>query len=316
MAELNNIKRLRETLEEYAKIEVPDDLDPWAKMHSRLVGITPSTGKIESARLDADKKLSSARRRGERRMLRPGFSMLPIMIVGVTLLMLGVFAATRVAEPGASKGYEFVPVGMVRHLVVNSRQVGLGPDPEKSDVGAPITSTIEVWFANAPKDYLIRTHFAHYNGPGEPKISEGWELNDMLYIADPEEKIVLWQSWPYPSVYAPNPDFLSNWLQQPNARIISDTVMDGRPMTVIEVDSGTDEKNQRWVDKETNRVLQWRDITTDSINTAKVTVDELLDANTLAPDFFEFKLPEGYTLQERILPSTLIPVASPTKTSP
>ncbi len=192
MAELNNIKRLRETLEEYAKIEVPDDLDPWAKMHSRLVGITPSTGKIESARLDADKKLSSARRRGERRMLRPGFSMLPIMIVGVTLLMLGVFAATRVAEPGASKGYEFVPVGMVRHLVVNSRQVGLGPDPEKSDVGAPITSTIEVWFANAPKDYLIRTHFAHYNGPGEPKISEGWELNDMLYIADPEEKIVLW----------------------------------------------------------------------------------------------------------------------------
>jgi hypothetical protein len=311
---LNKVERLQETLHQYTIREVPDDLDPWPSMQDRLARATSPQGNVKPTPWPVSMRttLSVAGRRAQRhRGLRLSLPMLLVVIMGAATLGLAIFASLKITNPGASGGSEFVPAGKVRHIMLSTDHEG---QASYNGTATVTTGTIEVWLANGPDNYLQRTSYRDYGSDNsKPQTTEVWVQDNMLYTMIPDDKVVLWQPWSFAPIYAPDPNRISDLLKEPNARIISDTIMDGRKVVVIEVPSLIGH-HQEWIDKDTNRAFQWRDVDTQvgvnpTTDTAKIVVDELVDASTLAPNFFEFKLPEGYTLQERIMPT---PVSTPT----
>jgi hypothetical protein len=206
-----------------------------------------------------------------------------------------------------------VPAGKVRHIVLNNDREGQVTYNGATEI---TTGTNEVWLANSRNDLLQRTHYQGYGSGSDSSTSqttEVWVQDGKLYTMIPDEKVVVWNPWPYPSIYAPDPSRISSLLKQPNAHVISDSVMDGRHVVVVDVPNPVGD-HQEWIDKDTNRAFQWKDEITQAganpiTDTTKIVVDELVDASTLPPNFFQFVLPQGYTLQERVMPT---PVDTPT----
>lgn len=258
----------------------------------------------------ADKRPLIAARR-----MNVSVPMAMIVILGLALVSLELITNNNGwrLSLGTNASSDFVPAGKVRHIVI-------------SKVAEPMTGTIEFWYANGPNNLLQRARWLDYGvsgaGNGKPKTAEGWVVDGKTYVMIPADKVVLWTPGTFPAYLAPDPNhpnIISNMLQQPNARIISDTVMDGRNVVVIGVASPS-EDDQTWIDKDTQRPFQWRYVLKqgpgrNDITTEKLVVYELMDANTLPPDFFKFTLPEGYKLVERQIPTpTPTAVSTPTAT--
>jgi hypothetical protein len=247
--------------------------------------------------------------------------MLSVLLVSVAAAGVAIFVGIKPAQPSAGGDSDFVPAGKVRHIVIERRLEG---DASKvSDVLRPVTGTIEAWYSNGPKSMLQHVFYNDYDAQtGKTKRSEVWVEEGTMYTQVLEKKVVLWQAWPYDPVYAPNPNLARDLLQQPNSRVISDTVIDGRNTLVISWPDSSGE-NQWWIDKDTNRAYRWQvilaqDTTPGSgdfstISIEEIVVDEVVGADTLPPDFFRFKLPEGFRLVEREMPP---PHSSPGTVTP
>jgi hypothetical protein len=334
---------VRNVLKEYAEADMPKGNDPWPAIRERLqpgilqpatasspipavsdllqpqIPASPRVGRTAIVRgIGIKPSAAGAQHRG----LKLSLPMALVMILGAVTLGLAVFESIKIATPGATQGSEFVPAGKARHIVINTKREEEGPD--KIGVGVPTTGTIEVWYANGRNNLLQHTRFLDYGaGNSRSTTSEVWVQDNTMYTTVPDDKVVLWQPWTVAPVYAPNglygpdPNLISKVLQQPNARIISDTVMDGRDVIVIGFAS-PDEDSQWWIDKDAHRPFQWREASIQGghtvISTEKMVLDELVGINTLPPDFFEFKLPEGFRLVQRKIPtplSTPVPTVTP-----
>jgi hypothetical protein len=247
--------------------------------------------------------------RAQKRELSFSLSMLMVLIVSVAAVGLAIIAGISTAPPSDRGDEEFVPAGKVRHIVLDRRIEG---DLSKaSDILLPLTGTIDLWYAKGRNGINHHVYYNDYNRrTGKTKTSEIWVVDGTMYTPITDEERVLWQPWSYDPIYAPNANLISNLLQQPNARIISDTVIDGRNTVVISWPDSSGEQQQWWIDKDTNRPYQWRAILAPPgsdhsgvISIVEIVVDEVLDADTLPPDFFKFKLPEGFRLVERVIPT-------------
>lgn len=311
-------QQIAQTLDEQAARAVPDTLDPWPAMVSRLTlqaGQRARPSALPGRTGVQPRRAGRGARRG--RLLVGGAAALGILLV-VTLATgrvppLGgppVAAAALLQQADAASS--FVPPGKVRHLTIRTTE------SSAATAFTPIPSTYEVWLINGRSHLLLRK-----KGPApDTDLLVG---EDAVWDYKPAWSPGIVRMYPYtPSQLAnfvPNRAILTQMAQMPETRVVPDARLDGRPVLLLErvgnVAPGTPTNSDAfqgvllyrvWLDPTTYQVLQHehqiREAAnarfTDKVDSGQSTIvrDEVRDRSELPDDFFTFNLPKDTRLVE------------------
>jgi outer membrane lipoprotein-sorting protein len=287
------------------------------------------------------------RRREPSRGFRLVFQGLALALVMVTVLWLSFLLSggDRAAKPQES----FVPAGKVRHLVISHSVADTVYPVGSATVYTNTTSrTEDVWLTNGKSHLLGKTSI---DSP-EMQRQYVWVEEDSVYdytpglFTGPRGDEIVREVYKYPydprhlELYVPND--MNYLLTMPDAVIVGEDTLDGRPVTMVESiaekpeplpppDAGKENRQvfdyRLWVDKETGQVLQRQHTMTSiegprtgqvTIFTFRVVKNELLEATAFPPDFFTFKLPEGAKVLEKppLFGPPLTPLAEASQPTP
>jgi hypothetical protein len=226
------------------------------------------------------------------------------------------------ASPQAAKN-AFLPTGKVRHMIYT------GTYTVADNVQTNESHHDEFWLTEGGSHTLMRSIVT------VPISAMTW-LDDNAYYEYEPAKGNMVHKYPYDPKYLagalPDPEIVTKTLQIPNARLVGDDTLSGRPVVVIMVSSTnsnepsvpaqtpvareasfhTGTTGKYWIDRENNQLLQFSTVVTliggpqdglvkeESVN--KIALNELIDRSALPADFFEFKLPPGATLVQGEFP--------------
>ncbi|MEO8288279.1 MAG: hypothetical protein ABI670_17780 [Chloroflexota bacterium] len=268
------------------------------------------------------------------------FVMASLLLVAVVLYFTGRAGtvSASVLLQKAADASTFVPVGKVRHIVIRQTDSVTGETGGWTD---------EVWLANGQKR-LMMWKPAMVTPSGTPMPWDGAQLiNDdgiWQFPADGDGKTV--QKMPEGNTFfldqvLPNRQAIDQMLASPNTRIAGSDTLDGHSVVVIEGHVGSFVSNtprdlaegkaqgyqtaqhdyKLWVDNQTYQILKEQHIITwdvqgptgqhQIINTKRITLDELLDEESVRADMF--KLPAGVKIIDNTVPVAGTPAPAPTR---
>jgi hypothetical protein len=324
---------VRSVLKEYIEAGVPDEKDPWPAIRAMLPqahasdATTPITG--QATETVAAQPQGYAPASARRFRVNGAMALVALlMVAGLTVL----FVATRqpnvqpVPLSAIPLRSEFLPAGMVRHMVLTGSYT-----VDQSALNKPVTTTEqhreEFWLAQG------QTHPLMKDVVTVPISATNWLDDNAYYSYEPAKGNEI--SWgPYnPQLLVsvlPDPEIITNTLQMQNAHLVGNDTLNGRPVVVITVGDvatpaatptakvGSSYKNKvvtYWIDRETNQVLQYS-IETTTVGGAqsglvertvnKIALDELLPRSAFPADFFNFTLPEGTVFYNGLTPTPAI----------
>jgi hypothetical protein len=337
--------RIERILQEEASANVPDDINLWPHIreaakrggplgsYESLIGETMqweggALGSPDSVSAQSQASIALKGRRKDVflgiRRFRLNMAMALVALLSVAGLLIASIAGTGFQallshpEEGA-----FLAPGKVRHMIYTGTYTVDGvvqPSESKQE---------EFWLTEGKSHPLMRTQVT------VPTTIMTW-LDDHAYYEYEPNKGNQVRKYPYdPKYFAavlPDPEIITKTLQMPDARLVGDDTLDGRPVVVITVSSSNAPSPPPpmkgaspyvattvtyWIDRHTKQILQITMVNTTvggpqdglvrdkTLN--KITLNELMDRSDLPADFFEFKLPPGATLVENPAFSTPTP---------
>jgi hypothetical protein len=316
---------VRSVLKEYIEGDMPGKKDPWPAIRAML----PQAHEKRAATTTPD-ALGATPQAGPtivlpgRRRFRLNAAMALVVVLTLAGLTTALILTIRqpnvdpVPAPGMVGG-EFLPAGMVRHMVYTSDQT-----VDRRALGGSVATTQqhreELWLTQGQSHPLMKDLVT------VPISATNWLDDSGYYSYEPaKDNTVSWSKYD-PQLLAaiiPNPEIITQGLQMPNAHLVGNDTLDGRPAVVIVVgDSntlipaptasttkGVPSYNNtivtNWIDPVTNQLLQYSiesttvrgvDVGLIEKTVNKIALDELLPRSAFPADFFDFKLPEGTVL--------------------
>lgn len=228
--------------------------------------------------------------------------------------------------PGIS---EFVPAGMVRHLVYSDTTISRSSPQDFHQLGS---RSLEAWFGNGSSHLLMYVHPSSAGQDSKSNEPSTWVEDNAIYNYQPSQDNTVFKyayNSRYVSMLGPDAGAIDAKLKSlPNARIAGQATVMGRP--AVEIESITNRptptpasttkdappvysyspsttETYLWLDKDTGQLLKRQYVahyTEGSLagqvttNTVVLEKNDLFDASYLPEDFFKFKLPPGAKLVE------------------
>jgi hypothetical protein len=256
---------------------------------------------------------------------RVNMAMVMVGLVALAGVMFAFLMAVDKGDPTPLAAEDaFLPPGKVRHMIYTGTYTYTTGGIQ--DAPATEQHREEFWLVAGESHPLMRGKVT------TPITAETWLEEDAYYEYEPEKSNEVRKrqyDLGYLSAVLPDPEIITKTLKQPNARLVGDGILDGRPVVIIVIDyseptppagvqkSHTTNTVTYWIDRRTNQILQvvledggpqggsYRQRTVN-----RIALDELIDRSKLPADFFEFKLPPGATLVEGVT-QTPTPSRSP-----
>ena len=313
---------VRSVLKEYIEAEMPDKKDPWPAIKALLPSAYSESASTTTPGFPsgAVQPVPTVALPG-RRSFKFNAAMVLVAMLGLAGLTTVLIMAIR--QPNVNPvpvlgttGGEFLPAGMVRHMVLTGTVTTDG-----SALGGPVETTQqhheEFWLTQGQNHPLMRDIVT------VPISATNWLDDSGYYSYEPaKDNTVSWSKYD-PQLLAPllpDPEIITKTLQIPNTHLVGNGSLDGRPVVVISSDdpnslrpapTSTATKGVTsymntvvtyWIDSETNQLLQYSlenttvrgaqvGLIEKTVN--KIALDELLPRSAFPEDFFDFKLPEG-----------------------
>ena len=311
---------VRSVLKEYIEGDMPNGKNPWPAISAKLPtanGNSAALAEVETERQQPGRTVTLPGRRGFR--LNIAMALVAVLaLAGLTAVFIaarqrGVNLGLPLASSGTPTGSEFLPTGMVRHIVLTGSL-----EMDGTALGGTVETTEkhheEFWLTQGQSHPLMKDVVT------APISATNW-LDDSGYYEYESSKVAQVVRSAYdPQLLAallPDPEIVTKTLQLPNAHLVGNDTLDGRPAVVIAVPSndtasatpsakpGTTHKNTvttYWIDRNTNQLLQATiEITTvggsqnglidKTVN--KIALDELLPRSAFPADFFTLQATGG-----------------------
>ncbi|HST03668.1 MAG TPA: hypothetical protein VLQ48_02920 [Chloroflexia bacterium] len=322
---------VRSVLKEYIEGDMPDKKDPWPIIRAMLPegsaehATTPTLGRTAESMIA---KPPQARIQPGARKFRVNAAMALVALVVLAGLTISLVVMNRpIADPlpmmgvPTPTGREFLPAGMVRHMVLTGSLTTDG-----TALGGPVTTTEEhneeFWLTQGQNHPLMKDVVT------VPVSMTNWLDDSGYYEYDPANGNMINRSEYDPRLVVsllPDPNIITRTLRLENAHLVGNDTLDGRPVVVITTENDvtpsptpkdlTSYKHvvvTYWIDHEANQLLKYSAETTTIGGTQdglkdtvvnKIALDELLPRSNFPADFFTFKLPEGAVLVEEQTPT-------------
>jgi hypothetical protein len=316
---------VRSVLKEYIEGDMPGAKDPWPAIKALLPSAYAQSASATTSGLPsgAPQPVPTIALRDRRSFkLNAAMALVAMLaLAGLTTVLIMAIRQPNVNPVPAlgTTGGEFLPANMVRHMVLTGTLTTDG-----SALGGPVETTEqhheEFWLTQGQSHPLMRDVVT------VPISATNWLDDSGYYSYEPAKgNTINWSAYDPQSLASliPDPEIVTKTLQIPNAHLVGNDTLDGRPVIVI---SAGDPNSLRpaptstatkgvtsylntvvtyWIDRKTNQLLQYSIVSTTvrgaqvgliekTVN--KIALDELLPRSAFPVDFFDFKLPEGTVL--------------------
>jgi hypothetical protein len=234
-----------------------------------------------------------------RRGLAGSLSLAMIAVLAVALLVArnparSVSAAELIAK-AERHAAEVVPPGKIRHIVRELVDVENGQTYKAVD---------EVWLAEGD-GHLMLWQPARRAQPGFSMLNplDPWLVNNEHVWSFRSDINTLYRA-PFdacalsPAEWVGDPQFLAEIRASENLMLVGEEELDGRRYSIVQFYD-----TRLWVDPQTGQIVQTSSVVDfeggHGESTARVVVDELIDAADAPPGLFSFQQPAGSTLVEQ-----------------